>query len=81
MYWPVLAKKAGSVEELIITNPGMVVVVSLFRGGPIPDSLTREEGFVDQNCKHPRQTIPHGFTRTIYYDEKPLFFGASAPQF
>ena len=28
-----------------------------------------------------KTVIPHGFTRTTYYDEKPLFFGASAPQF
>jgi hypothetical protein len=39
----------------------------------IPDSLTREEGSVDQVVKHPRQTIPHGFTRMTYYDESPFF--------
>jgi len=47
----------------------------------IPDSLTREEGSVDEVVNHPRQTIPHGFTRTTYYDENPFYFGAPTPQF
>jgi len=47
----------------------------------VPDSLTREEGSVDEVVNHPRQTIPHGFTRTTYYDENPFYFGAPTPQF
>jgi hypothetical protein len=50
-----------------------------------PDSLTREEGSVDQDCKHPRQTIPHGFTRTApekpIMTKNPFLFGTLAPQF
>jgi hypothetical protein len=51
------------------------------KNATFPDSLTREKGSVNQNCKNPHQTIPHNFTQMTYYDKKPLFFRASAPQF
>jgi hypothetical protein len=47
----------------------------------IPDSLTREEGSVDPNIKHPCQTVPPGLPDTPYLSKIPFFLGASTPQF
>ena len=55
-----------------------------FPGAPVsgvPDSLTREEGSVDPNTKHPCQTVPPGLPDTPYLSEIPPFLGASTPQF
>jgi hypothetical protein len=50
-------------------------------GFAIPDSLTREEGSVDPNVKHPCQTVPPGSPDTPYLSKIPFFLGASTPQF
>jgi hypothetical protein len=45
-------------------------------GSKIPDSLTREEGSVDPNIKHPCQTVPPGSPDTPYLSKIPFFLGA-----
>jgi hypothetical protein len=53
-------------------------IVPLFHPNWIPDSLTREDGSVNPNTKHPCQTVPPGLPNTPYLSKIPLFLG---PQF
>ena len=43
------------------------------RNCTVPDSLTREEGFVDRNVKHPCQTVPPGSPELPYMPKVPVF--------
>ena len=88
MYWHILHmwKHLRSTHIYLnilnmLKNSSYICVCILYPPSAIPNSLTREEDFVDQNCKQPCQTIPHSFTQLAYYDKKPLFFRVPTPQF
>ena len=44
-----------------------------FSLGLIPNSLTREEGSVNPNIKHPCQMVPPGLPDTPYLSKIPFF--------